>query len=272
MPVIFCIIGYFVLWAALQPVWAIGKDYVSFLVSDELPVFNATLTQSYDKEAPKTVYLDKVYYDTYLKEADGSLSLYEKQHPCEEDYLAQYQADQAAGKVGESRKSAKAGDIVRGDPYILCTDVEWPVSGDHYAQIECGRIELDAPVYWFDTPEILAAGVGQSIASKPPGYGRLVLLSAHNTSWFRCFEYIEVGAIVKLDTNYCDYEYKVTDVRVLDEKVLESQLADQMMAEEEKLVMYTCYPFYVISSRKTDRLVVTAERVKGIDIKWRNME
>jgi sortase (surface protein transpeptidase) len=45
-----------------------------------------------------------------------------------------------------------------------------------------------------------------------------------------------------------------------------------MMAEEEKLVMYTCYPFYVISSRKTDRLVVTAERVKGIDIKWRNME
>ena len=272
MPVIFCIIGYFVLWAALQQVWAVGQNYVTFLVSDEMPVFNATLTQSYDKEAPKTVYLDKVYYDTYLKEADGSLSLYEKQHPCEEEYLARYQADQAAGKTGEARKSAKAGDIVRGDPYMLCTDVEWPVSGDHYAQIECGRIELDAPVYWYDTPEILAAGVGQSIASKPPGYGRLVLLSAHNTSWFRCLEYIETGDVVKLDTNYCDYEYKVTDVRILNEKVLESQLAEQMMAEEEKLVMYTCYPFYVISSRKTDRLVVTAERVKGIDIKWRNME
>ena len=272
MPVIFCIIGYFVLWAVFQPVWAIGSNYVSFLVSDDMPVFNASLTSSYDKEAPKTVYLDKIYYDTYLKEADGTLSLYEKQHPCEQDYLTAYEAAQKAGTAGAERAAAKAGDVVKGDPYMLITDIEFPDAGDHYAQIECERIELDAPVYWYDTPEILAAGVGQSIASKPPGYGRTVLLSGHNTSWFRCLEYIDVGDVLNLDTNYCEYEYTVTNVEVMNEKVLESKLADDLMAEDEKLIMYTCYPFYVISGRKTDRLVVTAERTKGIDIKWRNME
>ncbi len=177
-----------VIWAVFQPVWAIGSNYISFLVSDEMPVFNASLTSSYDKEAPKTVYLDKIYYDTYLKEAGGTLALYERQHPCEEDYLKDYQAwqaEQAEGRTAlpgtvSAAAQAASGDILKGNPYMLCTDVEWPEPGDHYAQLECDRIELDAPVYWYDTPEILAAGVGQSIASKPPGYGRLVLLSAHN--------------------------------------------------------------------------------------------
>ena len=272
VPVIFCIIGYLLIWGALQPVWAIGANYVSFLVSDEMPVFNASLTASYDKEAPKNVYVDQIYYDTYLKEADGSLSLYEKEHPCEKDYLAQYEADQKAGTVGAARNAAKAGDIVKGDPYMLITGIDFPESGDHYAQLTCDRIELDAPVYWYDTPEILAAGVGQSIASKPPGYGRLVLLSGHNTSWFRCLEYIEVGDVVHMDTNYCEYEYTVTDIKVMNEKNLEVQLADDLLAEEENLMMYTCYPFYVVTGRKTDRLVVTARRTAGIDIKWRGME
>ncbi len=271
MPVIFCIIGYFVLWAALQPVWDLGANYAAFLVSDEMPVFNASLTSSYEREAPKTVYLDKVYYDTFVKEADGTLTPREQQLPCEEDYLKAYQARQKAGKPSEAEK-AKAGDIVKGDPYILITDIEFPDAYDHYAQIACSRIELDAPVFWYDTPDILAAGVGQSIASKPPGYGRMVLLSAHNTSYFRCLEYIKEGDVISLDTNYCDYEYTVTNVEVMNENVLESAIADQLLAEEEKLVMYTCYPFYVISGRKTDRLVVTARRTKGIDVKWRGFE
>ncbi len=271
VPVIFCIIGYFVLWAALQPFWEMGSNYAQFLVSEDMPVFNASLTSSYEKEAPKTVYLDKIYYDTYRKEADGSLTLQEQQLPCEESYLKAYQTRQKKGETS-AVDTAKVGDVVKGDPYMLITDIEFPDAYDHYAQVACDRIELDAPVYWYDTPEILAAGVGQSIASKPPGYGRMVLLSGHNTSFFRCLEYIKEGDVISLDTNYCEYEYTVTKVEVMNEKVLESAIADQLLAEDEKLVMYTCWPFYVISGRKTDRLVVTAKRTKGIDVKWRGFE
>ena len=287
VPVIFCIIGYFVLWAALQPIWELGANYAAFLVAADMPVFNATLTTSYDQTAEKTVYLDKIYYDTYVKEADGSLTLYEQQHPCEQEYLKAYQERQKAATLAQlpaeadeagataaddSAGEAATGDIVKGDPYMLITDIDFPEAYDHYAQLTCDRIGLDAPVYWYDTPEILAAGVGQSIASKPPGYGRMILLSGHNTSFFRCLEDVKVGDVVRMDTNYCDYEYTVTNVEVMNENVLESSVASRLLADEEQLVMYTCYPFYVISGRKTDRLVVTCKRSQGIDIKWRGMD
>ena len=158
------------------------------------------------------------------------------------------------------------------EPYIRIEDIEFPVTGTQYGQIECERIELDAPVYWYDTNEILAYGVGQSIASFLPGFGRVIILSAHNTTFFRCLEYVEEGDVICFNTNYFPYEYTVTKVEVLDENAFADILLEKIEKEQEELIMYTCYPFYPIVGRRTQRLVAYAERTKGVNVKWRNLE
>ena len=265
-------------------------------------------TESIKKEASGKAYLDGIYCDTYEWQADGTLLLKEKMLPCtledlnayeerlkasvaqllpqspEDANLAPYAygepvtspayaAAAAAGVHGvtAAMEGGTPGQVIKGDPYKLYEDAQLPDVGDYYAHLNCDRIGLNAPVYWFDTPEILNVGAGQSIASKPPGYGRMVLLSAHDTTFFRCLEYVQVGDVVHMITNYYDFEYTVTNVEILNEDVFESRLADQMLAEEEQLVLYTCWPFYLISARKTDRLVVTAKPTKALNVKWRDL-
>jgi sortase A len=160
------------------------------------------------------------------------------------------------------------------DNAIQGVEAAFPNTGEQHGQITCERIGLDAPVYWDDTDEILNVGVGQSIASLPPGYGGVIILSAHNTTFFACLEDIQEGDEVKFATNWCDYTYRVERVKVYDELVLEDLLSQKIRKEDgdEELVLYTCYPFYAISSRKTDRLCVFATRVSGTDVAWRGVD
>ena len=309
MPVIFCILGYLVIWAALQPFWELGTAYVSFLISDEVPVFHAELTSTYQPEAVETAkktgtFVKDLYKDVYTADKARSVKLTETGLPVYEEDLKDFedrlklsfaqQYPEAAAAAAEQgfvfpensgqsvsvstsvamaaiAARARAGQMIETEPYRRITDIEFPVARDHYAQLTNDRIGLDAPVYWYDSEDILKVGVGQSLASKPPGYGRLILLSAHNTTYFRCLKDAAVGDVIHFDTNYENYEYIVTDIRVLNEVDLEEVLTDMMLDEEEVLVMYTCYPFHVISGRKTNRLVVTARRVSGINIKWRGI-
>ena len=154
--------------------------------------------------------------------------------------------------------------------YIDSRDIEFPMSGTQYAQVTCEEIGLDAPVYWHDSDEILMYGVGQMIASMPPGFGSAIVLSGHNNTFFTCLQYAAVGNVIKIKTNYCDYEYKVTKVQVYPEKELGSIIGDAVRNEnKEELIMYTCYPFHVITGRKTQRLTVFADRISGTDVKWK---
>lgn len=155
------------------------------------------------------------------------------------------------------------GDVIDGK------DIQFPLSGEQYGLIQCERIGLDAPVYWYDEDEILAYGVGQSLISKLPGFNKPIILSGHNTTFFKCLQDIQTGDVVQFHTNYCDYEYTVTNVQVYNENELETLLLDKAMGDREELIMYTCYPFHAITGRKTDRLVVFADRTVGKDVKWK---
>ena len=215
MPVVFCVLGYALLWLALQPVWPVVSATVGFLVSKEAPSFSNNLSVVYDPEA--------------LKE------------------------------------EAEAG-------FIPGESVKFPTAGDLYGQVTCARIGLDVPVYWHDTDEILDYGAGQSLTSFPPGFGRSIVLSGHNMTYFNCLQDIAVGDVIEFDTNWCNYEYTVTRVEVYNENALWDYINENMFREEEELVMYTCYPFYAITGRKTDRLTVFAERTSGLDVKWRETD
>ncbi len=145
--------------------------------------------------------------------------------------------------------------------------VTFPDRGTHYANITCEKIGLNAPVYFDDTNAILRVGVGNYPGSFIPGYGRTILLSAHNTSFFKPLQNIEVGDIVIITTNYGVYEYKVNKTEVIDKDVANSRMNEWLSSTQEQLIMYTCYPFHFLSTTKTDRWFVYADKISGPDVK-----
>ena len=193
-----------------------------------------------------------------------------KETPTFQAHLTSSFNREAAAATPVQNQEPSGGDTQSEAPYIRIQDIQLPDDGEHYANLSCERIGLDAPVYWDDTSAILRAGVGHYLASTFPGYGGLIVLSGHNTTFFKPLQDIEAGDIIHYDTNYCNYEYEVTDVEVLNENVLNERIMKNLMVEEEKLVMYTCYPFGPHAGRKTDRLTVTAKRISGYDVRWRS--
>ena len=155
------------------------------------------------------------------------------------------------------------------EKWVDGNSIEFPLSGEQYGQITCDQIGLDAPVYWYDSDDILAVGVGQSLISLLPGFGRSIILAGHNTTFFNCLNEAQPGNVIKFGTNYGDYEYTVTAVEVYAEEELESFLLSTVDREQEELIMYTCYPFYPVPGRKTERLVVFADRTAGPNVTWR---
>lgn len=214
MPVLFTIIGYLLLTAALLPVYEQAVSVANLVIAKETPVFTPQLTSIY-------VPSEKTPVET-------------------------------------------------GTETIDVNDIELPVAGSQYGNIACGRIGLSAPLYWDDTLEILRYGAGQNISSFLPGFGRLLIIAGHNSTFFNVLQNIEVGDVIDIDTNYSPYQYEVTDVTVMDEDDLRDMLYENMPKEEETLFMYTCYPFTAHVGRRTDRFLVTGKRIAGADVKWKD--
>lgn len=144
--------------------------------------------------------------------------------------------------------------------FVSTSNVNLPVFGEQYGQITCERIGLDAPVYFGDDNDILRVGAGQYIGSFLPGYGRLIMLCAHNTTFFRPLQIIEAGDIIVFKTSYGVYQYQVSRTDIKDHN---DSSAYDLLKEEEELIMYTCYPFETMVGTKTDRLFVYCEKISG---------
>jgi len=146
---------------------------------------------------------------------------------------------------------------------ISLSDVQWPVFGDLYGELSCEAAGIDAPVYFGDSSEILRAGLGTYIGSFIPGYGKPILISGHDTTYFLPLQYVVKGDVFTFKTSYAVYEYEVTDVKVL--KYNDASAFD-LGTDQEQLILYTCYPFDKIVGTKTDRLFIYAERISGPDL------
>lgn len=148
---------------------------------------------------------------------------------------------------------------------INAADIVWPNTGTQYGQIVCEKIGLDVPLYFGDDYEILRVGAGQYASTLLPGFGGLILIAAHNTTFFNPLQNIEQGDVVTINTSYGIYGYKVTETRVVNVAETEQYPFD-LNIDREQLVMYTCYPFDMMSS--TDfRFFVYADKVSGPDAK-----
>ena len=132
----------------------------------------------------------------------------------------------------------------------------YPEYGTKYATIKIPKIDVELPVYYGDTLDILKKGVGHSSGSYFPGEGGSIIYMGHNSKkMFRRFSELQKGNEIEVTTTYGDFKYKIYDMQLIKETDL-----DKLPIQEEKeiLMVYTCYPFNNIGYA-TQRYVVYAE-------------
>ena len=135
----------------------------------------------------------------------------------------------------------------------------YPEYGTQYATIEIDKINVNLPVYYGDTLEILKKGVGHSSGSYFPGEGGSIVYMGHNSkNMFRRFSELQNGDEIKVTTSYGEYVYKIYDMQLIKETELDKL---PIQRDKEILMVYTCYPFNNIGYA-TQRYVVYAELEK----------
>ncbi len=166
----------------------------------------------------------------------------------EPDFAVEYRNTFSPGSVAVSE-----------DNTVKRSEVPVPQYGDLYAHLICERIGLDCPVYMGDNNEILKLGAGQIPVTYQPGMGWLIMIGAHNNSFFHCLQDVTVGDIITMETSYGTYRYQVSYTEIID---VTGKDAYDFMTETEQLLLYTCYPFDMLSS--TDfRFMVHADLLDG---------
>lgn len=132
----------------------------------------------------------------------------------------------------------------------------YPEYGTQYATIEIPKIDVNLPVYFGDTLEILKNGVGHSSGSYFPGEGGSIIYMGHNSKKvFRRFSELQKGNEITVKTNYGEYKYKIYDMQLIKETDIDKL---PIQKDKEILMIYTCYPFNNIGYA-TQRYVVYAE-------------
>ena len=147
------------------------------------------------------------------------------------------------------------------DSYIPSSEIVYPTGNTRYGKIIIthGEEVFDIPLFFGDTKAILRKGAGHYMGSNFPGEGKTVLVSAHNNTYFNCLQYLEVGDIIEVKTNYAHYKYEVTALQVLNKN---DPNAFDFEADYENLVLYTCYPFNALGLTHK-RYFVSTKLVSG---------
>lgn len=154
-------------------------------------------------------------------------------------------------------KSAKKEEIMAIDTNTNKIQ-NYPEYGAQYATIEIPRIDVNLPVYFGSTLDVLKNGVGHDSASYFPGEGGSIIYMGHNSkNAFRRFSELKKGDEITVKTSYGDFTYKIYDMKLIEETDLD---ALPIQKDEEILMCYTCYPFNNIGYA-TQRYVVYAKLI-----------
>ena len=130
--------------------------------------------------------------------------------------------------------------------------IEKPSYGANYGTLKIGSLNIELPIYYGETKEILKRGVASN--TNMPGENKRIIMSAHNSSKFlKNIKDIKNDELIKIETTYGKFEYQVFKTEVLNE----DEFDELSKSDKELLVIYTCYPFdEVIYSNK--RFIVYA--------------
>lgn len=161
------------------------------------------------------------------------------------------------GNVGDQASQDSSSDGT-----VDMSQVQIPSYGSHYANLSIASVSIDAPLYFGDSSAALNSGLGQYNGSFLPGMGRPILISGHNNSYFNSLQYISIGDEIVITTNYGIYRYQVTETAIKNET---DKSAYDLGAQEEVLILYTCYPFDTLGFTP-QRFFVYADKISGPEI------
>ena len=131
--------------------------------------------------------------------------------------------------------------------------IVYPSFGKEYATLKIKSIDLEAPVFFGSTPDLLHEGVCQYIGSKVIGEKGHVVLDAHCNTFFLDLDKVKEGDEVILTTSYGEFKYKAKEITYF--KDSDNTLIAP--SSKDKLTMYTCYGNLLGPTE--DRLAVICE-------------
>ncbi len=133
--------------------------------------------------------------------------------------------------------------------------IDYPVGGQLYRKVKIEKLQLNVPLYFGDTEEILREGAGQFMGSVYPGELGTSLIGGHNVDDFGKLGAAQVGDEITLQTTYGNYVYRINQIEVRDKK--DKEINDMIyQRNDRRVILYTCYPI--------DSLGLTNERLFAI--------
>lgn len=130
--------------------------------------------------------------------------------------------------------------------------------GEQFATLKIPRVDIEVAVFQGDREREFKRGVGHYTGSFFPGQGGNILLSTHRTTYFRNLEHLSEGDLIHMEASYGNFLYQVEEIFIIDG-------SDQSIAapsDEERLTLYTCYPFNYVGNA-LQRFVVYAGLVQS---------
>lgn len=135
------------------------------------------------------------------------------------------------------------------------SNIDYPVGGQLYGKVKIEKLQLNVPLYFGDTEEILREGAGQFMGSVYPGELGTSLIGGHNVDDFGKLGAAQVGDEITLQTTYGNYVYRINQIEVRDKK--DKEINDMIyQRNDRRVILYTCYPI--------DSLGLTNERLFAI--------
>lgn len=133
--------------------------------------------------------------------------------------------------------------------------ISYPSYDSKYATIYIN--DKKENIYFGDSSEILAKGIGHTTTSSLPGEGKTTVLSGHNTGLFKELFDLKKSDKVSIETIYGRFTYKVVDSSIVEDTDINS------IEKDYDLILYTCYPNTNIYGNK--RLIIYLDLV---DSEW----
>lgn len=150
-------------------------------------------------------------------------------------------------------------------PATLAKEMKAAVqTGDNIGRVWVEGTNVDCALYWGDAQTQFSKGAGCHMTDGCvlPGENGTAFVGAHTNSYFRDLESAEIGAIIHLDTNWGDFQYRITETRVIEETQVDQC---RWGAQEASCILYTCYPFG-ITVPTTKRYLVYADPIWTDDV------
>ena len=144
-----------------------------------------------------------------------------------------------------------------GDVYI--SEITHPAQNKKMGIISVENTDINCDLYFGDSDYNLDRGAELYDGSNLPGAGGVSLIAGHCASFFSTLGSAQIGDLIKIETTYGTYTYKITETVV---KKATDPTAYDPTKTDNSIVLYTCYPFNTIIS-VDERYFVYADFVSG---------